>query len=100
MTVPQHAVRDPRTAPGLVVPISARVRNGPRRVLKAAGFALLTVGAVALLAALPFLGLQPEAAAKESGLVQVDHPLFYAAGGSVAVVLALIVIRRARRRRS
>ncbi|WP_033337521.1 hypothetical protein [Catenuloplanes japonicus] len=93
--------RDPRTAPGLVVPIAGPVRNGPRRVVKAAGFALLAVGAIALLAALPFLGLQPEAAAVESGrLVQVDHPVYYAAGGAVAVVLALVVIRRARRRRS
>jgi hypothetical protein len=100
MTVPQHAVRDPRTAPGLVVPIGGPARHGRRRVVKAAGFVLLGVGAVALLAALPFLGLQPEDAARESGLVRIDHPLYYALGGGAAVALALVVIRRARRRRS
>ncbi|MFI5842005.1 hypothetical protein ACIA8K_20060 [Catenuloplanes sp. NPDC051500] len=100
MTVPHHAIRDPRTAPGLVVPISGPVRHGRRRVVKAAGFALLAVGAVVLLGALPFLGLQPDVAARQTELVQVDHPLYYAAGGTVAVAVALVVIRRARRKRS
>ncbi|GAB7051694.1 hypothetical protein [Catenuloplanes indicus] len=97
MTVPQHATRDPRTAPGLVVPIAGPVRHGRRRAAKLAGFALLAVGALALLVALPWLGMGPGVAEAQPGLVRVEHPLLYAAGGAVAVACAIVVIRRTRR---
>ncbi|MDR7274921.1 hypothetical protein [Catenuloplanes atrovinosus] len=97
MTVPQQAVRDPRTAPGLVVPVAGPIRHARRRAVKLAGFALLGAGALALLVALPWLGMGPGVAAEQPGLVEVRHPLLFAIGGVVAVACAAVVIWRTRR---